>query len=122
MIIRHGILLVEFANQIQRNEGADRREAIEKAAALRLRAILMTTVSTVVGLIPLLLAASGPGANSRFAIAFVLCAGMAIGTLFTLFVVPALYTVVAAKRESQAEERNGGNNGRPTGEQASATG
>ncbi|WP_347302557.1 efflux RND transporter permease subunit [Croceibacterium sp. TMG7-5b_MA50] len=97
-IIRHGILLVEFANQIQEEEGADRRQAMEKAAALRLRSILMTTIATLIGLVPLLVGASGPGANSRFAISFVLGVGMAIGTLFTLFVVPALYTVVATKR------------------------
>ena len=96
-IIRHGILLVEFANEIQKEEGLDRRQAIEKAAALRLRSILMTTTATLVGLIPLLLASGGPGAASRFAISFTLGIGMAVGTIFTLFIVPALYTVLAAK-------------------------
>ncbi|HBL43691.1 MAG TPA: multidrug efflux protein, partial [Planctomycetaceae bacterium] len=96
-IIRHGILLVEFANEIQRSEGLDRRKAIEKAAALRLRSILMTTIATLVGLLPLLIASGGPGAASRFAISFTLGIGMAIGTIFTLYIVPALYTVIATK-------------------------
>lgn len=97
-IIRHGILLVEFANDLQLKESLSRRQAMEKAASLRLRSILMTTLATLFGLIPLLVAASGPGAESRFAISFTLGVGMAIGTLFTLFVVPSLYTVLAAER------------------------
>ena len=97
-IIRHGILLVEFANQIQEEDGCDRREAMQKAASLRFRSIVMTTVATLISMVPLLLSGSGPGANSRFAISFVLGVGMAIGTVFTLFVVPALYTLVAAER------------------------
>ncbi|MBB4657544.1 efflux RND transporter permease subunit [Parvularcula dongshanensis] len=100
-IIRHGILLVEFANTIQEDEGLGRREAMEKAAALRLRSILMTTIGTLVGMIPLLIGSSGPGANSRFAISFVLGVGMAIGTVFTLFIVPAIYTVVASDRSAR---------------------
>jgi len=99
-IIRHGILLVEFGNQIQREQGLDRREAIEQAAAVRLRAILMTTLATLVGLIPLLLSTGGPGAASRFAISFTLGVGMLLGTLFTLFVVPALYAVVATRHSA----------------------
>jgi multidrug efflux pump len=98
-IIRHGILLVEFANDLQQKESLNRREAIEKAASLRLRSILMTTLATIFGLIPLLVAASGPGAESRFAISFTLGVGMAIGTIFTLFVVPSLYTVLATERK-----------------------
>ncbi|TWU04943.1 efflux RND transporter permease subunit [Stieleria varia] len=97
-IIRHGILLVEFAGELQTSERLDRRAAIEKAASLRLRSILMTTTATVVGLIPLLVASGGPGAASRFAISFTLGIGMAIDTLFTLFVVPAFYTVLASER------------------------
>lgn len=100
-IIRHGILLVEFANDLQLKESLNRREAMEKAASLRLRSILMTTLATLFGLIPLLVAASGPGAESRFAISFTLGVGMAIGTVFTLFVVPALYTVLATERQKQ---------------------
>jgi multidrug efflux pump len=99
-IIRHGILLVEFANDVQDREGLDRLSAMRKAAAQRLRPILMTTVATLAGMVPLWFAV-GPGAESRFAIGLVLGAGMAIGTVFTLFVVPALYTVVAAERRSE---------------------
>jgi multidrug efflux pump len=93
-IIRHGILLVEFANQVQRRHHVDRRRAVETAAAQRLRPILMTTMATLFGMVPLWFA-GGPGAESRFAIGFVLGTGMAIGTVFTLLVVPALYTVIA---------------------------
>ncbi|MFI4850413.1 MAG: efflux RND transporter permease subunit [Gimesia chilikensis] len=96
-IIRHGILLVEFANEIQKEDGLDRHDAILKAAALRFRSILMTTICTLVGLIPLLIASGGPGAASRFAISFTLGVGMAIGTFFTLFMVPALYTLLATR-------------------------
>lgn len=101
-IIRHGILLVEFANDLQLKESLNRRKAMEKAASLRLRSILMTTLATLFGLIPLLVAASGPGAESRFAISFTLGVGLAIGTAFTLFVVPSLYTVLATDRHRQA--------------------
>ncbi|MGE0313764.1 MAG: efflux RND transporter permease subunit [Lautropia sp.] len=100
-IIRHGILLVEFANDIQVDEGLGRRDAMQKAAGLRLRSILMTTLATLFGLIPLLVASSGPGAASRFAISFTLGVGMLVGTVFTLFVVPALYTVVATRRNAE---------------------
>ncbi len=95
LISKHGILMVEFANELQRNEDMDRRGAIERAARVRLRPILMTTAAMVVGLFPLL-AASGAGAASRFAIGLVIVSGMLIGTLFTLFVLPAVYTMLAA--------------------------
>src|SRR5947207_582210 len=94
LISKHGILMVEFANQLQLGEGLDRRRAIERAARVRLRPILMTTAAMVVGLVPLL-TASGAGAASRFSIGVVVVAGMSIGTLFTLFVLPAVYTVLA---------------------------
>src|SRR5437773_939254 len=94
LISKHGILMVEFANQLQLTEGLDRRRAIERAARVRLRPILMTTAAMVVGLVPLL-TASGAGAASRFSIGVVVVAGMSIGTLFTLFVLPAVYTVLA---------------------------
>ena len=100
-IIRHGILLVEFANNVQERDGLDRVQAMQKAAAQRLRPILMTTIATLAGMVPLLFAV-GPGAASRFAIGLVLGAGMAIGTVFTLFVVPVLYTVVAKDRRTPA--------------------
>ncbi|MGM0553715.1 MAG: efflux RND transporter permease subunit [Pseudomonadota bacterium] len=98
LIAKHGILIVEFANQLQR-QGRTLREAIEEAASLRLRPILMTTAATVVAMVPLL-TASGAGAGSRFAMGLVIASGMAIGTLFTLFVVPAIYLYLA--RDHQA--------------------
>ena len=112
-IIRHGILLVEFGNDLQKEEGLDRRAAIEKAAELRLRSILMTTFATLFGLIPLLVASSGPGAQSRFAISFTLGVGMLIGTVFTLFVVPALYTLIATDHRKREEVPDGEREVRP---------
>jgi multidrug efflux pump len=94
LIAKNGILIVEFANQLQRNQGLDKREAIERASAIRLRPILMTTVAMLVAMIPLL-SASGPGAVSRFHIGLVISTGLGIGTLFTLFVVPAVYLLLA---------------------------
>ena len=99
LISKHGILMVDYANHLQENEGLDRRTAIERAAAIRLRPILMTTAAMVVGMIPLL-TASGAGAASRFSIGIVIAAGMTIGTLFTLFVTPAVYTFVAREHRS----------------------
>lgn len=94
LITKHGILMVEFANDLQRHEGLDRRAAIERSARVRLRPILMTTAAMVVGLVPLL-TATGAGAASRFSIGLVIVAGMSIGTLFTLFVLPMVYTFLA---------------------------
>ncbi|MEM9684993.1 MAG: efflux RND transporter permease subunit, partial [Pseudomonadota bacterium] len=100
LISKHGILMVDFANQLQR-EGKSRREAIEEAAAVRLRPILMTTAAMVMAMIPLLLA-DGAGARSRFDIGLVIAAGMTIGTIFTLFVTPAIYTMVARDHSSDS--------------------
>jgi multidrug efflux pump len=86
--------MVEFANKLQATEGLSRRAAIEQAAGVRLRPILMTTAAMVVAMIPLIIA-EGAGAQSRFAIGVVIAFGMSIGTLFTLFVTPAIYTLVA---------------------------
>ncbi len=94
LISKHGILIVEFANKLQQ-EGRTKREAVEHAAAIRLRPILMTTAAMVLGVLPLLLA-SGAGAVSRFNLGLVIFTGISIGTLFTLFVVPAVYLVFAA--------------------------
>jgi multidrug efflux pump len=94
LISKHGILMVDYANHLQENEGLSRREAIHRAAGIRLRPILMTTAAMVVGMVPLL-TAHGAGAASRFAIGLVIAAGMTIGTLFTLFVTPVVYTYVA---------------------------
>jgi multidrug efflux pump len=94
LISKHGILMVDYANHLQENEGLSRREAIHRAAGIRLRPILMTTAAMVVGMVPLL-TAHGAGAASRFSIGLVIAAGMTIGTLFTLFVTPVVYTYVA---------------------------
>lgn len=94
LISKHGILIVEFANQLRRERGLDRRSAVEQAAAIRLRPVLMTTAAMVFGMLPLILA-SGAGAQSRFDIGLVIATGMAVGTLFTLFVLPAIYTLLA---------------------------
>jgi len=94
LISKHGILMVEFANRMQAERGLSRREAIEHAAGVRLRPILMTTAAMVVGMFPLILAA-GAGAKSRFDIGLIIFAGMSIGTLFTLFVTPMVYTFIA---------------------------
>ncbi|MFO1056226.1 MAG: MexW/MexI family multidrug efflux RND transporter permease subunit [Dongiaceae bacterium] len=101
LISKHGILMVSFANDLQRSQGLHRRQAIELAAQVRLRPILMTTAAMVVGLVPLLLA-TGAGAASRFAIGLVIVSGMSIGTLFTLFVLPAVYTVLAEDHRARA--------------------
>ena len=98
LIAKHGILIVEFANQLQREEGKSKREAIEMASGLRLRPILMTTASTVFGVVPLIIA-TGAGAEARFSIGLVIAAGMSIGTLFTLFVVPAMYMLLGEEHK-----------------------
>jgi multidrug efflux pump len=89
LISKHGILIVDFANQLTA-QGLSRRDAVLEAAALRLRPILMTTFATVLGVWPLVIA-SGAGANSRISIGLMIAAGMLVGTLFTLFVVPVFY-------------------------------
>jgi multidrug efflux pump len=93
LVSKNGILIVEFANHLQET-GKDKLAAIVEAAATRLRPILMTTAATVVGHFPLVLAA-GPGAGARNSIGIMLVSGMVIGTLFTLFVVPSIYMLVA---------------------------
>lgn len=101
LISKHGILIVDFANA-KLAEGADRRSAVLEAAGLRLRPILMTTFATVLGVVPLLLA-FGAGANSRFAIGLVIAAGMSVGTLFTLFVLPTFYLLLGRARSTQPQ-------------------
>ncbi|WP_413044178.1 multidrug efflux RND transporter permease subunit [Pseudomonas sp. YJ42] len=95
LISKHGIMIVEFANQLRQERGLSRREAVEEAAAIRLRPVLMTTAATVFGMVPLILA-SGAGAVSRFDIGMVIATGMTVGTVFTLFVLPAVYTMLAS--------------------------
>jgi multidrug efflux pump len=108
LISKHGILIVDFANRLV-SEGYDRKAAVLEAAALRLRPILMTTVATVLGVLPLVLA-FGAGANSRFAIGLMIAAGMSVGTLFTLFVLPTFYLVLgknpvtASSEDAMAEQ------------------
>ncbi len=93
LITKHGILMVAFANQL-RAQGLGVRAAIDRAAGVRLRPILMTTAAMVLGVVPLVLA-SGAGAEARFSMGLVIATGMSIGTLFTLFVVPVFYTFIA---------------------------
>lgn len=93
LISKHGILIVQFANDLQA-AGKQKREAIEMAAKIRLRPILMTTAAMVLGVIPLI-TATGAGAVSRYNIGLVIATGISIGTVFTLFVVPAMYLLIA---------------------------
>ncbi len=102
LITKHGILIVEFANQIQA-KGKSVIDAVEEAAVLRLRPILMTTGAMVLGALPLALA-TGAGAESRQQIGWVIVGGMLLGTLLTLFVVPTAYTLLA-RRHKTFEER-----------------
>jgi len=99
LISKHGILIVQFANDLQR-EGKNKREAIEIAAGIRLRPILMTTAAMVFGVLPLVMA-SGAGAVGRYNMGLVIMTGISIGTLFTLFVVPAFYLLIAADHAKQ---------------------
>lgn len=98
LITKHGILMCEVAKEEQLHNGLNRIEAISYAAKIRLRPILMTTAAMIAGLIPLLLA-SGAGAVSRFSIGIVIVAGLTIGTLFTLFVLPVIYSYIATEHK-----------------------
>ncbi|WP_163996520.1 efflux RND transporter permease subunit [Pyxidicoccus caerfyrddinensis] len=100
LIAKNGILIVDFANRLQ-EEGRTKLEAVREAAAERLRPILMTSVATVAGHFPLVLV-EGPGAAARNSIGLVLVTGMAIGTLFTLYFVPAIYLLIARTRTAPA--------------------
>lgn len=103
LISKHGILMVEFANELQLHEGLNKQAAILKAAQIRLRPILMTTAAMVFGLIPLLFA-TGAGAHSRFGLGLVIVYGMLIGTFFTLFVLPTIYSLLA-RQHNQSSAR-----------------
>ena len=94
LISKHGILMVSFANHIQQHESLTRLQAIERAAAVRMRPVLMTTAAMVAGLVPLVFA-EGAGAASRFSIGIVVVMGMLVGTFFTLFVLPTIYSILA---------------------------
>ena len=102
LISKHGILIVEFANNLQR-EGQSKLDAIKHAAGLRLRPILMTTAAMVFGR-DALITASGAGAVSRFNMGLVIATGLSIGTLFTLFVVPAMYMMLGADHGEKAQQ------------------
>ncbi|MEM7541542.1 MAG: efflux RND transporter permease subunit [Pseudomonadota bacterium] len=107
LITKNGILIVEFANQCQIVRGLTKREAVEEAARIRLRPILMTTVAMIVAMIPLLTAV-GPGAVSRFHIGLVIATGLGIGTLFTLVIVPAFYLLLARDHSHDLIEQAAG--------------
>ncbi|MDY0007613.1 MAG: efflux RND transporter permease subunit, partial [Spongiibacteraceae bacterium] len=114
LISKHGILMVEFANVIAAERKLERRAAIVESAKVRLRPVLMTTAAMVLGLVPLL-AASGAGAASRSAIGLVIVVGMSVGTLFTLFVLPTFYTLLARDHRALAARANGhAAGGKPT--------
>lgn len=100
LISKHGILIVEFAN-VLREQGLSKLEAIQKAGRLRLRPILMTTAATVFGHI-MLVFVTGPGAEARNSIGLVLVLGMSIGTLFTLFILPSIYMLIAPPDRTRA--------------------
>ncbi|HXK08829.1 MAG TPA: efflux RND transporter permease subunit [Vicinamibacteria bacterium] len=102
LVSKNGILIVQFANHLQ-EEGRAKLAAVIEAAGTRLRPILMTTAATVVGHFPLVLA-TGPGAGARNSIGIMLVSGMVIGTFFTLFVVPAVYVLVASTRAARVSE------------------
>ena len=103
LITKHGILLVEFANQARRERGLSAREAIVAAAKTRLRPILMTTAAMALGVIPLIIA-DGAGAAARYSVGLVIFSGITIGTMFTLFVVPAFYTLISRKELAKPVE------------------
>lgn len=102
LISKHGILMVEFANELQVHKNLNRRDAIIEAAKIRLRPVLMTTAAMVIGLIPLLFA-SGAGANSRYSLGLIIISGMLVGTLFTLFVLPTMYSFLARNHQISAQ-------------------
>lgn len=101
LIAKNGILIVEFANKLQA-KGLSKFEAVQAAASTRLRPIMMTSVATVAGHFPLVLA-SGAGAGARNSIGIVLVSGMIVGSIFTLFVVPSIYTVIAGNHSEQTK-------------------
>jgi multidrug efflux pump len=102
LIAKNGILIVEFANRLQ-ERGLDKLAALREASITRLRPVLMTTAATVFGHFPLVLV-TGPGSEARNSIGTVLVTGMAVGTLFTLFVVPVFYSLIAVDRSAVATE------------------
>ncbi len=98
LVTKHGILLVEFANKQQQNHGSTPMEAAIESAKSRLRPILMTSLTMIIGSLPLALA-EGPGSVGRINIGLVLVGGLILGTLFSLFLVPLAYVAMANLRE-----------------------
>jgi len=117
LISKNGILIVDFTNQL-RDRGMEKVQAVADASARRLRPILMTSAATVLGAVPLAVA-TGAGAESRSAIGWVVVGGVAIGTLFTLFVIPVAYTYIVGDRQRIVEEGAGGAAAVPPGAPAS---
>ena len=107
LIAKNGILIVQFANTLQ-ERGKQKLEALREASLTRLRPVLMTSVATVFGHLPLVFV-SGPGSEARNSIGTVLVTGMVVGTVFTLFVVPVFYSLIAAQHHaSTSEDEEGG--------------
>ena len=104
VVAKNGILIVEFANQLQIKEGMSKRAAVEKAAMIRLRPIFMTSVSLIVAMVPLLVA-TGAGSVSRFHIGLTVAAGLGIGTFFTLYILPAFYILFARDHQHDKERQ-----------------
>jgi multidrug efflux pump len=102
LITKHGILIVEFANQL-RNQGVELKEAVTQAALVRFRPILMTTGAMVLGAVPLATAA-GAGAESRQQIGWVIVGGLLVGTFFTLYIIPTVYSYVARTSPKSQED------------------
>ncbi|MDL0431133.1 efflux RND transporter permease subunit [Marinobacter sp. TBZ242] len=111
VVSKNGILIVEFANQLQVDRGLNKRDAVIEAAAIRLRPIIMTSLALIFAMVPLLIAV-GPGAESRFAIGLTISTGLGIGTLFTIFVLPAFYILLGRDHHgSVADEYGNGDSG-----------
>jgi multidrug efflux pump len=104
LVSKNGILVVEFANKLQ-ERGLPKLEAVQQAAMTRLRPILMTTAATIAGHFPLVLV-TGAGAAARNSIGLVLVGGMSIGTLFTLFIIPSVYMLLAKDHSKVREEQS----------------
>ncbi|NMT62402.1 efflux RND transporter permease subunit [Marinobacter orientalis] len=110
VVSKNGILIVEFANQLQVDRGLSKRDAVIEAAAIRLRPIIMTSLALIFAMVPLLIAV-GPGAESRFAIGLTISAGLGIGTLFTIFVLPAFYILLGRDHHGSAADQYSDNSG-----------
>jgi multidrug efflux pump len=110
LITKQGILVVQFANDLQESEGIGLREAVERATSIRLRPILMTTLSMALGVIPLIIA-TGSGAPPRNQLGIVIATGLGIGSLFSLYIVPLMYLYLSKdhakiKANEDAQQRD----------------